>query len=43
MLEIYSNKEYGMQKMQAYIGISAPTSDKSLEGVSQEKLEMYNK
>lgn len=29
--------------MQAYIGISAPTSDKSLNGVSQEKLELYNK
>ena len=32
-----------MKKMQAYIGISAPTSDKSLNGVSQEKLELYNK
>ena len=27
-----------MKKMQAYIGISAPTSDKSLNGVSQEKI-----
>ena len=32
-----------MKKMQAYIGISAPTSDKALNGVSQEKLELYNK
>ena len=40
----YGKKDYErMQKMQAYIGISAPTSEKSLEGVSQEKLEMYNK
>ena len=30
-----------MKKMQAYIGISAPTSDKSLNGVSQEKLELF--
>lgn len=37
-------KDYDrMKKMQAYIGISAPTSDKSLEGVPQEKLEFYNK
>ena len=40
----YGKKDYEtMKKMQAYIGISAPTSDKILEGVSQEKLEIYNK
>ena len=40
----YGKKDYEiMKKMQAYIGISAPTSDKSLNGVSQEKLELYNK
>lgn len=40
----YGKKDYEkMKKMQAYIGISAPTSDKSLEGVPQEKLEIYNK
>lgn len=40
----YGKRDYErMKKMQAYIGISAPTSDKSLEGVSQEKLEIYNK
>lgn len=40
----YGKKDYEtMKKMQAYIGISAPTSDKALEGVSQEKLEIYNK
>ncbi len=27
-----------MKKMQAYIGISEQTSDKSLNGVSQEKI-----
>lgn len=40
----YGKRDYEtMKKMQAYIGISAPTSDKSLEGVSQKKLELYNK
>ena len=40
----YGKKDYEiMKKMQAYIGISAPTSDKTLDGVSQEKLELYNK
>lgn len=40
----YGKKNYEiMKKMHAYIGISAPTSDKVLEGVSQEKLELYNK
>ncbi len=40
----YGKKDYErMQKMQAYIGISAPTTDKPLEGVPQEKLEAYNK
>lgn len=40
----YRKKDYEiMKKMQAYIGISAPTSDKTLDGVSQEKLELYNK
>lgn len=40
----YGKKDYEiMKKMQAYIGISAPTLDKSLNGVSQEKLELYNK
>ena len=40
----YGKKDYEiMKKMQAYIGISAPTSDKSLNGVSQEKLELYNR
>lgn len=40
----YGKKDYDrMKKMTAYIGISAPTSDKSLEGVPQEKLELYNK
>ena len=40
----YGKKDYEtMKKMQAYIGISAPTSDKPLEGVPQEKLEIYNK
>ena len=40
----YGKKDYEiMKKMQAYIGISAPTSDKSLQGVPQEKLELYNK
>ena len=40
----YGKKDYNrMKNMQAYIGISAPTSDKSFEGVSQEKLEFYNK
>lgn len=43
IIEYGKNDYERMQKMQAYIGISAPTSDKSLEGVSQEKLEMYNK
>lgn len=40
----YGKKDYEtMKRMQAYIGISAPKSDKVLEGVSQEKLEIYNK
>lgn len=40
----YGKRDYErMKNMQAYIGISAPTSDKSLEGVPQEKLEIYNK
>ena len=40
----YGKKDYEiMKKMQAYIGISAPTTDKVLNGVSQEKLELYNK
>lgn len=40
----YGKKDYErMKNMQAYIGISAPTTDKPLEGVSQEKLEAYNK
>ncbi len=40
----YGKKDFSrMKKMQAYIGISAPKSDNSLEGVSQEKLEIYNK
>ena len=40
----YGKKDYErMKKMQAFIGISAPTSDRPLEGVPQEKLEMYNK
>lgn len=40
----YGKKDFErMKKMQAYIGISSPTSDKPLEGVSQEKLEIYNK
>jgi len=40
----YGKKDYDtMKKMQAYIGISAPTSDKVLEGVPQEKVEIYNK
>ena len=40
----YGKKEYElMKKMQAYIGISSPTSDKVLEDVSQEKLKVYNK
>lgn len=40
----YGKKDYDrMKNMQAYIGISAPKSDKSLEGVPQEKLEIYNK
>lgn len=40
----YGKKDYEtMKKMQAYIGISAPTSDRPLEGISQEKLEIYNK
>lgn len=40
----YGKKDYEtMKKMQAYIGISAPTSDQTLNGVSQEKLELYNK
>jgi len=39
----YGKKDYErMQEMQAYIGISAPTSDALFEGVSQEKLEMYH-
>ena len=34
----YGKKDYEiMKKMQAYIGISAPTSDKTLDGVSKEK------
>ncbi len=40
----YGKKDYErMKKMQAFIGISAPTRDRPLEGVPQEKLEMYNK
>ena len=40
----YGKKDYEtMKKMQAYIGISAPKSDKSLDGVPQEKIEIYNK
>ena len=40
----YGRKDYErMKKMHAYIGISALTSDKVLEGVSREKLELYNK
>ena len=40
----YGKKDYErMKNMQAYIGISAPTKDKELEGVPQEKLEWYNK
>lgn len=40
----YGKKDYEtMRKMQAYIGISSPRSDKNLEDVPQEKLESYNK
>ncbi len=40
----YGKRDYEtMKKMQAYIGISSPRSDKSLEGVPQEKIESYNK
>ncbi len=40
----YGKKDYErMKKMQAYIGISSPNSDKVLEGVPQEKIELYNK
>lgn len=40
----YGKKDYNrMKTMQAYIGISSPETDKTLEGVSQEKLELYNK
>lgn len=40
----YGKKDYEiMKKMQAYIGISTPTSDNSLKGVSQEKLDLYNR
>lgn len=40
----YGKKDYErMKKMQAYIGISSPISDKPLEGVSKEKIELYNK
>lgn len=40
----YSKKDYEqMKKMNAYIGISAPTSDHMLEGISQEKINFYNK
>ena len=41
--------EYGkkdcktMKKMDAYVGISSPTSDKMLKDVPQEKIELYNK
>ena len=43
IIEYGKNDYERMRKMHAYIGISAPTSDMSLEGVSQEKLEVYNK
>lgn len=40
----YGKKDYNrMKEMQAYIGISSQTKDKPLEGVSIEKLELYNK
>lgn len=40
----YSKKDYEqMKKMNAYIGISAPTSEHMLEGVTQEKINFYNK
>lgn len=40
----YGKKDYErMKKMQAYIGISAPKSDRVLEGVPQKKIELYNK
>ena len=40
----YGERDYDrMKKMQAYIGISSPTSDKPLDGVPNEKLELYNK
>ncbi len=40
----YGKKDYDrMKEMQAYIGISAPTSDKVLEGISSEKIQTYNK
>lgn len=40
----YGRRDYERMKgMQAYIGISAPTSDNVLKGVSQEKLGLYNK
>ena len=32
-----------MKKMQAYIGIRTPRSNKTFEGVTQEKLKLYNK
>ena len=40
----YGKKDYeNMKKIDAYIGISTPKSDTPLEGVSHEKLELYNK
>lgn len=43
-IKIYGKKDLKtMEKMQAYIGISSPTKDRPLEGVPQEKLEIYNK
>lgn len=43
IIEYGKNDLNRMKEMQAYIGIRAPKSDKVLEGVSQEKLEFYNK
>ena len=40
----YGKKDYEkMKKMQAYIGISSQNNDKPLEGVPNQKIEMYNK
>lgn len=43
IIEYGKNDLNRMKEMQAYIGIRAPISDKTLEGVSQENLESYNK